>query len=172
MSCKEMDGLLARYASGDLTDEEEFIVRVHLSVCEACRESFEIYQNLESELVSRAKERPSPRSASRKIMKRLRVDEQPVFVSSLWSAPVIIGAVVAVSILLTVAFGLFTKGTSAAPQGIPGLTDWERYFMGIPDWIAGLFGSDIWLISAVYGAVAVGFVVMGSIMTLRFVRDR
>ncbi len=172
MSCEEMERLLARYASGDLTDDEEFIVQTHLSACEECRESLEIYRSLESGLLSRAKELPSSRTASHRIMKRLRKEEPHAFTPPLWSAPAIIGGVVAISIMLTVAFGLLTRGTSTTSQGIPGLTGWDRYFTGIPDWIAGLFGGEIWLISAVYGAVAIGLVVTGSLMTLRLVRDR
>ncbi len=172
MSCEEMDKLLARYASGDLTEDEEFVVTVHLSVCDDCRESLELYRALESGLLSRAEERPSPRAASRSVMKRLSVEKHRPFFSSLWSAPAIVGTVVVLSILITLAFGLYTQRASTTGQGIPGLTGWERFFTGIPDWIAGLFGSETWLISAVYGAVAVGFVLTGSLVTLRFVRDR
>ena len=170
MSCEEMDKLLARYASGDLTEDEEFVVKVHLSVCGDCRESLELYRALESGLVSRAKERPSSRSASRAIMKRLREVERNPFTSSPWTAPAIVGTVVALSILITLVFGLLASGS--ATQEVPGLTGWERFFTEIPDWIAGLLGGEIWLISAVYGAVALGFVVSGGLVTLRFVRGR
>ena len=170
MSCDEMDRLLARYASGELTDDEEFILQVHLSVCGDCRETLELYRMLESGLVSRAKERPSSRAASRALTKRLRVGGHRTFVSSPWSAPAIIGTVVALSILITLVFGLLADGGAA--QEVTGLTGWERFFTEIPDWIAGLFGGDIWLISAVYGAVALGFVLTGSLVTLRFVRGR
>jgi anti-sigma factor RsiW len=172
MSCEEMEEILARYASGDLTDEEKFIADVHLSACEECRGSLEIYKALESDLVSRPKGRSSSRAASRRIMKRIRLEEPQAFTYPLWSAPAIVGAVVAISIILTVALGLLGGGSSNAPQRIPGLTGLERIFAEAPDWIAGLFGGEVWLISAVYGAVAVGFVLMGSLMTLRFVRDR
>ena len=171
MSCKEMDRLLARYASGDLKDEEKFIVQVHLSACKECRESLEIYASLESALVSRAGERPSARVASRGIMKRLRQEEPHAFVSSLWNAPVIIGAVVALSILITTVLGLLLDSSPTAPRGTPGLTALEQYFAGIPEWIAGVFGGETWLIFLVYGAVAVGFVVLGSLVTLRFARE-
>lgn len=171
MSCEEMEKLLARYASGDMTDEEEFIVQVHLSACEECRESFEIYKTLESALVSHAGERPSARVASRDIMKRLRREEPQAFVFSLWSAPAIIGTVVALSLLITVTLGWLFGGSSETQQVVPGLTGLERYFTGIPDWIAGLFGGEIWLMFLVYGVMAVGFVTIGSLMTLRFVRE-
>jgi len=166
-----MDRLLARHAAGDLTDEEEIIAQVHLAVCEECRESLEIYASIESALVSRAGERPSARAASRDIIKRLRREEPHAFVSSLWNAPIIIGAVVALSILLTAVLGRLLDSPPTAPQGTPGLTALERYFAGIPEWIAGVFGGEIWLIFAVYGAVAVGFVVLGSLVMLRFARE-
>jgi anti-sigma factor RsiW len=169
MSCEEMDGLLARYTAGDLTDEEEFVVRVHLSACVECRKSLEIYESLESALDARSKERPSSRRASRAIMRRLRRDEPYAFVSSLWGAPVIIGAVVALSIILTVVFGL-VGGPSSVPQGIPGLTGWERYITGIPEWISGTLGGETWLIFLVYSAVAAGFILSGSLVMLRFAR--
>lgn len=171
MSCKEMEKELARCASGDLTDEEEFIVEVHLSACEKCRKSFELYKALESTLVSRTGERPPARAASRSIMKRLRREEPHTFVSSFWNAPAIVGSVVALSILITAALGLLFDSSSGTPQGIPGLTGLERYFTGIPDWIAGLFGGEIWLMFLVYGVMAAGFVMLGSLMTLRFVRE-
>ena len=171
MSCKEMDRLLARYASGDLTDDEKFIVQVHLAACEECRESLGIYASLESALASRTGERPSARVASRDIMKRLEREEPHAFISPLWSAPAIIGAVVALSILLTAVFGLFLDSSPTATQGTPGLKALEGYFAGIPEWIAGIFGGETWLIFAVYGAVAIGFVVLGSLVTLRFARE-
>lgn len=171
MSCEEMEKVLARYASGDLSDEEKFIADVHLSACEECRESFEIYKALESGLLSRAKERPSPRAASRRIMKRLRAEESDAFISSIWTAPAIIGVVVAISILLTITLGLLGGGSTAEPQRTPGLTGLERFFAEAPDWIAGLFGGEIWLMLLVYGLIAVGFVVTGGLITLRFVRN-
>jgi hypothetical protein len=171
MNCEKMEMLLARYASGDLSDDEEFIVQVHLAACGGCRDSLEVYASLESALVSRTGERPSARAASRDIMKRLRREEPHGFVSSLWSAPVIIGTVVALSILLTIVLGLLLDDSPTASQGIPGLTGLERYFAGIPEWIAGVFGGETWLIFLVYGAVAVGFVGLGSLVMLRSVRE-
>jgi len=171
MNCEEMERLVARYAAGDLSDDEEFIVQMHLAACGECRDSLEVYASLESALVSRAGERPSARTASRDIMKRLRREESHGFVSSLWSAPVIIGTVVALSILLTMVLGLLLEDSPTTSQGIPGLTGLDRYFVGIPDWIAGVLGGETWLIFLVYGAVAIGFVGLGSLVMLRSARE-
>ena len=171
MRCEEMEKLLSRYASGDLTEDEEFIVQVHLSACGECRESLELYEMLESGLVSRAKERPSARAASRSIMKRIRKEEPEAFTTPIWSATAIMGAVVAISIILTVALGLLGAGSTAQPRGAPGLAGIERFFTGMPDWIAGLFGGEVWLMFLVYGLMAVGFVCAGGLVTLRYVRE-
>ena len=171
MSCEEMEMLLARYASGELTEDEEFIVDVHLSVCEKCRESLEIYEMLESELLSRPRELPSCRAASRRVMKRLRSEEPEAFMHSIWTAPAIVGVVVALSVILTVIFGLINGGSTAGSREIPGMPGIDRYFTVIPDWISGFFGGEIWLLLAVYGLMATGFVAMGGFLALRYVRD-
>jgi len=169
MSCEEMEKLLARYAAGDLTDDEEFVVRTHLSVCADCRKSLEIYESLESALGARSEERPSARVASREIVKRLRREEPHPFVSSIWSAPAIIGAVVALSILLTVLFAL-VAGSPPSTRTAPVMDGWERYLTGIPELIAGALGGESWLIFLVYSAVAAGFILSGSLVMLRFAR--
>ncbi len=169
MSCDEMDILLARYAAGDLTDDEEFVVETHLSVCGECRASLEAYESIESALLARSKERPAARGVSREIVGRLRREEPRAFISSIWSAPAIIGAVVALSILFTALFALI-GGSSTSTQTTPVMGGWERYFTGIPEWISGMLGGETWLILAVYGALAAGFILSGSLVMLRYAR--
>jgi len=170
MSCEDMEEMLARYASGDLTGDEAFVVRMHLSLCEECRASFEIYRSLESALDARSGERPPARGATRKIVARIKREEPHAFVSSLRTAPLIIGAVVVLSILLTAAFALI-GGSRHVPQRMPGPVAWERYIAGMPDWIAGALGGEAWLIFLVYSGLAAGFILSGSLLMLRFTRQ-
>ena len=86
-------------------------------------------------------------------------------------APAIVGAVVAISIILTVALGLIGGTSTADTQRIPGLTGIEQFFTEAPDWIAGLFGGEIWLMLLVYGLMATGFVLTGGLLALRYIRD-
>jgi len=169
MSCEEMDILLARYAAGDLTDDEEFVVETHLSVCGECRASLEIHESIESALCARSRERTSARGASREVVKRLHREESQAFISSIWNVPAIIGAVVVLSILFTALFAL-VGGSSPSGRRTLVMSGWERYFTGIPEWIAGALGGETWLIFTVYSAVAAGFILSGSLVMLRFAR--
>lgn len=170
MNCEEVDLLLARYTAGDLAYDEAATVRRHLTSCGECRASLEIYESLEAALDARSGERPAARSASRAIMKRLRRAEPRAFISSMWSAPVIIGSVVALSALLSVLFGLL-GGSPRAQREIPSLTGWERFFTEIPELLVGTLSGETWLLYLVYSVLAAGFILAGSLVMLRFARD-
>jgi anti-sigma factor RsiW len=169
MNCERAEELLSRYAEGELTANERRTVDEHLAGCERCRMSLELFSSLEASLVARKAERPVARAAARNVVKRLRGEEGRTFITSPWGAPVIIGSVIALSVVCTIAFGLLV---GPAPPSEPGaaLTGIGGFFAGIPQFIVDTLGGETWLIVAVYVALAISFATAGGLAVLRYAR--
>jgi hypothetical protein len=170
MNCERIEELLTRYVEGDLAADERRMVDEHLAACERCSLSLELFSSLEASLIARKAEIPSAGASSRRIMKRLRRDEGYTFICSPWGAPVLIGSVVLLSVILTVVFGRLLAQPSPSESGTL-FVRIERFFAHIPDLIVGALGGEYWLIITVYVALALCFAAAGSLTVLRYSRE-
>ena len=169
MNCERIEDLLVRYAEGGLAAEERRAVDEHVASCGECRTSLELFVSLEESLVALKAERPSARASSRSILKRLRREKGQTFIISPWGAPVLIGSVVLLSVILTALFGVILEQPS--PSGSEALfADIEAFFARIPHLIVQALGGESWLIITVYIGMALCFSAVGSLAVLRYSR--
>jgi len=172
MDCERIEAMLPAFVGRDLGADEAAAVAAHIDSCERCREALAAFAALEQVLVARRSEVPpvdgflpdlrtarASRGRSGFLVRGLRLATSVpgvAIVLVMW-AVLLIGRFNDRIALAIADHALAGRVTAFAKQGI--------------DAMVGVAGGDVWTLTAVYGALAIGLIVSAGALTVRLVRD-
>jgi predicted anti-sigma-YlaC factor YlaD len=169
MDCERIEATLPAFLGRDLGAEEAAAVAVHIDSCDRCRESLAAFALLEQTLVARRSEVP-PVDGFLPNLKTARV--RSGFGARCFRAVTSIPGVAIVLVMWAVLLiGRFNDRIALA---IADHTLAERaaaFAKRGLDAMVGVAGGDVWTLTAVYGALAIGLIVSAGALTMRLVRD-
>lgn len=169
MRFQEFEELLPAYLEGDLSVAEAARVDAFVASSPDARETLEAFRALESALRKRREQIPPVDKFVKTMFVSSRLHKARVFMDAVFSFPALTSAV-----LTLIGIVLFIY---RAP-----ITEWITQKASLPDskslgldWVGNAIvqftGGDIWMLSALYGAVTVLILLSTSLMLMRFLRD-
>lgn len=169
VDCERIEAMLPAFAGRDLGAAEAAAVATHIDSCARCRESLAAFALLEQTLVARRSEVPSVDGFLPNLKTaRARSGFWVRCIRAVTSVPGVAIVLVMWGVLLLGRFNdrialaiadhtLAERVTAFAKHGI--------------NTMVSVAGGDVWTLTAVYGALAIGLIVSAGALTMRLVRD-
>jgi anti-sigma factor RsiW len=171
MSCKHFEELLTAYAEGEVTADEKRRVDDHVESCEACREALAFYVSLETSLLDRRSLPPSAARTAHRVVRAVGLRTRPAWVPALTSLP----GVAALAMILFGVVGLFFGNPlSRLSGGSDDLHIGSRFNGVMEQWMRAadtVAAGNEYTLPIVMAGVTALFLLAGSLMVLRYVRD-
>jgi predicted anti-sigma-YlaC factor YlaD len=170
MDCERIEAMLPAFVGRDLGADDAAVVSSHLETCAQCRESLAAFAALEQSLVARRDDVP-PVDAFLPHMAPARARSN-VLVRCLRAVTSVPG--IAIVIVMWAGFLIARYSDRLTGDAATQKNTFERMTAlaqrGIDAMIAAA-GGDVWTLTAVYGALAIGVIVSAGALTMRLVRD-
>lgn len=171
MDCERIEAILPAFVEHDLGAEEAAVVATHVESCERCRESLAAFVSLEQTLVARRSEVP-PVDGFLPELRTATVGVRSGFwVRCLRATTSVPGVAIVLVMWAVLLVGRFNDRIAL---GIADHAPAERLTAFVEhglDTMVGVAGGDVWALTAVYGALAIGLIVSAGALTMRLVRD-
>ena len=167
MDCERVEAMLPAFAGHDLGGAEAASVAAHIDSCDRCRESLAAFALLEQTLVARRSEVP-PVDGFLPHLKTARV-RSGFWVRCFRLATSVPGVAIVLVMWAVLLLGRFSDRLGIADHALAGrLTAFVKNGVGV---MMSVAGGDVWTLTAVYGALAIGLIVSAGALTMRLVRD-
>jgi predicted anti-sigma-YlaC factor YlaD len=171
MDCERIEAMLPAFVGHDVGAEESAAVAAHVDSCERCRESLAAFVLLEQTLVARRSEVPPVDEflpELRTATARVRSGFVVRCLRAITSVPGVAIVLVMWAVLLVGHFNDRIALRIADHALAERVTAFVKHGL---DAMVGVAGGDVWTLTAVYGALAIGLIVSAGALTMRFVRD-
>lgn len=168
MDCERIEAMLPGFVGRELGANDAAAVSAHVDSCERCRESVAAFALLEQTLVARRAEVP-PVDGFLPNLKTARV-RAGFLARSLRLATSVPGVAIVLVMWAVLLVGRFNDRIALAIADhalAQRVTAFANH--GI-DAMVGVAGGDVWTLTAVYGALAIGLIVSAGALTMRLVR--
>jgi predicted anti-sigma-YlaC factor YlaD len=166
MDCERIETMLPAFVGRELGAAEAASVAAHIDSCERCRESLAAFAQLEQTLVARRSQVP-PVDGFLPNLKTARA-RSGFWVRSLRLATSVPGVAIVLVMWAALLMGRFSDRIGIADHALAQrVTAFTK--QGI-DAMVGIAGGDVWTLTAVYGALAIGLIVSAGALTMRLVR--